>query len=184
MSEAPVHRNLLIKLSMTAVAMFAFAIFVLPPMYDLFCEITGIGGKTGGAYTASEITIDTSRKVEVQFVAANNATIPWDFYPTEHKVFVHPGESRKVTFFARNKTGNDMVGQAIPNVLPNNAADYFHKTECFCFNSQPLGAGQEAELEVVFILDPDLPVSVNTVTLSYTLFDITDRVAMQVSQIQ
>lgn len=184
MSEAPVHRNLLIKLSMTAVAMFAFAIFVLPPMYDLFCEITGIGGKTGGAYTASEITIDTSRKVEVQFVAANNATIPWDFYPTEDKVFVHPGESRKVTFFARNKTGNDMVGQAIPNVLPNNAADYFHKTECFCFNSQPLGAGQEAELEVVFILDPDLPVSVNTVTLSYTLFDITDRVAMQVSQIQ
>jgi cytochrome c oxidase assembly protein subunit 11 len=184
MSEAPVHRNLLIKLSMTAVAMFAFAIFALPPMYDLFCEITGIGGKTGGAYTASEITIDTSRKVEVQFVAANNATIPWDFYPTEDKVFVHPGESRKVTFFARNKTGNDMVGQAIPNVLPNNAADYFHKTECFCFNSQPLGAGQEAELEVVFILDPDLPVSVNTVTLSYTLFDITDRVAMQVSQIQ
>ncbi|MFT5037529.1 MAG: cytochrome c oxidase assembly protein subunit 11 [Flavobacteriaceae bacterium] len=184
MSEAPVHRNLLIKLSMTAVAMFAFAVFALPPMYDLFCEITGIGGKTGGAYTASEITIDTSRKVEVQFVAANNATIPWDFYPTEDKVFVHPGESRKVTFFARNKTGNDMVGQAIPNVLPNNAADYFHKTECFCFNSQPLGAGQEAELEVVFILDPDLPVSVNTVTLSYTLFDITDRVAMQVSQIQ
>jgi cytochrome c oxidase assembly protein subunit 11 len=184
MSEAPVHRNLLIKLSMTAVAMFAFAVFALPPMYDLFCEITGIGGKTGGAYTASEITIDTSRKVEVQFVAANNATIPWDFYPTEDKVFVHPGDSRKVTFFARNKTGNDMVGQAIPNVLPNNAADYFHKTECFCFNSQPLGAGQEAELEVVFILDPDLPVSVNTVTLSYTLFDITDRVAMQVSQIQ
>jgi cytochrome c oxidase assembly protein subunit 11 len=184
MSEAPVHRNLLIKLSMTAVAMFAFAVFALPPMYDLFCEITGIGGKTAGAYTASEITIDTSRKVEVQFVAANNATMPWDFYPTEDKVFVHPGESRKVTFFARNKTGNDMVGQAIPNVLPNNAADYFHKTECFCFNSQPLGAGQEAELEVVFILDPDLPVSVNTVTLSYTLFDITDRVAMQVSQIQ
>jgi len=184
MSGTSTHRNLLIKLLMGAVAMFAFAIFVLPPLYDLFCEVTGIGGKTGGAYTASEITIDTSRNVEVQFVATNNATMPWDFYPTEHKVFVHPGESREITFFARNKTGRDMVAQAIPNVLPNNAADYFHKTECFCFNIQPLAAGEQAELAVVFVLDPDLPISVNTVTLSYTLFDITDRVPMQVSQIQ
>jgi cytochrome c oxidase assembly protein subunit 11 len=184
MSETSIHRGLLIKLLMGAVAMFAFAIFVLPPLYDLFCEFTGIGGKTGGAYTVSEVTIDTSRKVEVQFVATNNATMPWDFYPTEHKVFVHPGESREITFFARNKTGNDMVAQAIPNVLPNNAADYFHKTECFCFNNQPLSAGEQAELAVVFVIDPDLPVSVNTVTLSYTLFDITDRMPMQVSQIQ
>ena len=78
-----------------------------------------------------------------------------------------------------------MVAQAIPNVLPNNAADYFHKTECFCFNSQPLAAGEQAELDLVFIIDPDLPVSVNTVTLSYTLFDITDRSeALQVSLVQ
>jgi cytochrome c oxidase assembly protein subunit 11 len=77
-----------------------------------------------------------------------------------------------------------MVGQAIPNVLPNNAADYFLKTECFCFNNQPLAAGEEADLAVVFIIDPDLPASVNTVTLSYTIFDITDRVPMQVSQVQ
>jgi cytochrome c oxidase assembly protein subunit 11 len=77
-----------------------------------------------------------------------------------------------------------MVAQAIPNVLPNNAADYFLKTECFCFNNQPLGAGEQAELAVVFVIDPDLPVSVNTDTLSYTLFDITDRMPMQVSQIQ
>jgi cytochrome c oxidase assembly protein subunit 11 len=69
-------------------------------------------------------------------------------------------------------------------VLPNSAADYFLKTECLCFNNQPLAAGEEAELAVVFIIDPDLPASVNTVTLSYTIFDITDRVPMQVSQVQ
>jgi cytochrome c oxidase assembly protein subunit 11 len=89
-----------------------------------------------------------------------------------------------VAFFAQNRTGFDMVAQAIPNVLPNNAADYFHKTECFCFNNQPLAAGDSAELALVFIIDPDLPASVNTVTLSYTMFDITDRAVAQVSQVQ
>ena len=59
--------------------MFMFAIFVLPPLYDLFCEITGIGGKTDGAYTAVAVEVDTSRDIEVQFVATNNATMPWDF---------------------------------------------------------------------------------------------------------
>jgi cytochrome c oxidase assembly protein subunit 11 len=97
---------------------------------------------------------------------------------------VHPGEAREVVFYAHNRTGEDMLGQAIPNVLPNNAADYFHKTECFCFNNQPLAAGESAELALVFIVDPDLPASVNTVTLSYTMFDITDRTLVQVSQVQ
>lgn len=176
------HRTLLAKLLALAVAMFMFAIFVLPPLYDLFCEITGIGGRTGGVYEAVAVEVDTSRQVEVQFVAANNEQMPWDFYPLEHRVMVHPGESRAVNFFAYNKTGEDMVAQAIPNVLPNNAADYFHKTACFCFDNQPLAAGEQAELGLVFILDPDLPDNVNTVTLSYTLFDITDRAVVAVAQ--
>ena len=176
------HRTLLAKLLALAVAMFMFAIFVLPPLYDLFCEITGIGGRTGGVYEAVAVEVDTSRQVEVQFVAANNEQMPWDFYPLEHSVMVHPGESRAVNFFAYNKTGEDMVAQAIPNVLPNNAADYFHKTACFCFDNQPLAAGEQAELGLVFILDPDLPDNVNTVTLSYTLFDITDRTVVAVAQ--
>ena len=94
MAARTIHRKLLLQLSAGAVVMFAFAIFVLPPLYDLFCEVTGIGGKTGGAYEAVAIEVDTSRDIEVQFVATNNATIPWDFYPTEERIIVHPGESR------------------------------------------------------------------------------------------
>jgi cytochrome c oxidase assembly protein subunit 11 len=176
------HRRLLLKLVAMAVAMFMFAIFVLPPLYDLFCEITGIGGRTGDAYEAVSVEVDTTRQIRVQFVASNNADMPWEFYPMEHTVTVHPGESRAVNFFAHNKTGRNMVGQAIPNVLPNNAADYFHKTECFCFENQPLVANEQAELGLVFIIDQDLPESVNTITLSYTLFDITDQMLTQISQ--
>jgi len=89
---------LMAKLVALAAAMFMFAIFVLPPLYDLFCEITGIGGKTDGAYTAVAVEVDTSRDIEVQFVATNNATMPWDFYPVEERVVVHPGEAREVVF--------------------------------------------------------------------------------------
>ena len=177
METRSANKSVVIKSTIGAIIMFMFAIFVLPPLYDLFCEALGIGGKTGGPYQAEVLKIDDTREVEVQFVVTNNATMPWEFYPVKDKVFVHPGESNEITFFAKNLTGNDMVGQAIPNILPNNAADFFHKTECFCFNSQPLDAGDDAELMVQFIIDPELPRSVNTVTLSYTIFDITDRVA-------
>ena len=81
MNNSNTHRSVIIRSLFGVVVMFMFVIFVLPPLYDLFCEITGIGGKAGGAYTATEITVDTSRDVEVQFVATNNATMPWDFLP-------------------------------------------------------------------------------------------------------
>tara|TARA_B100001057_G_scaffold13443_1_gene12612 strand:- start:2772 stop:3323 length:552 start_codon:yes stop_codon:yes gene_type:complete len=178
------HKSIIIKSVFGVIAMFMFAVFVLPPLYDLFCEVTGIGGRTSGQYQAEALVIDESRTIEVQFVVTNNATMPWEFYPVKEKVFIHPGESKEISYYAKNLTGKDMVGQAIPNVIPNNAADYFHKTECFCFNNQPLNAGDEAELLVRFIIDPDLPKSVNTVTLSYTIFDITDRVAdLQMTQL-
>ncbi|KKK78896.1 hypothetical protein LCGC14_2838960, partial [marine sediment metagenome] len=41
-------RTTLVKLLVSAVGMFVFAIFVMPPLYDVLCDITGIGGKTGG----------------------------------------------------------------------------------------------------------------------------------------
>lgn len=155
--------------------MFVFAVFVMPPLYDVFCEVTGIGGKTGGPYQVVEAGIDESRTVKVQFVATNNGAMPWDFSPVIHELKVHPGEPVETRFFAKNRTGKDMVAQAIPSVTPFSASAFFHKTECFCFNQQPLAAGAEADLPLVFIVDRDLPKAINTITLSYTLFDITDR---------
>lgn len=177
-------KKTLLKLSVGAIGMFVFAVFLMPPLYYALCDLTGIGGKTSGRYESKDTTIDTTRTVKVQFLTINNGSMPWDFSPRVTEVVVHPGEAKAVTFYAKNRTSKNMVAQAVPNLTPFNATKYFHKTECFCFNNQPLAAGDEAELAVVFIIDPDLPASVNTVTLSYTIFDITDRVPMQVSQLQ
>ncbi len=166
-------RKTIAKLSVLAVAMFVFAVWVMPPIYTLFCEITGLNGKTRGQYEAVEAKVDTSRKVTVQFVAINNDDMPWHFKPSTFSMAVHPGEAVVTHFLARNATENTMVGQAVPSMVPSNATTYFHKTECFCFNKQVLAAGEEAELGLQFIVDQEIPKGIKTITLSYSLFDVT-----------
>lgn len=170
----PVKR-LSVKLAVTSFGFLLFALFVMPPLYDAFCEITGLNGKTGDKYEAVDAVVDTSREIKVQFVATNNAGMPWQFGPEVKTVTVHPGEQTRINYRVKNTTGNDMIGQAIPSLTPYKASSYFHKTECFCFNQQALLAGTEAELPMYFIIDQDLPEHIKTVTLSYTLFDVTDR---------
>jgi cytochrome c oxidase assembly protein subunit 11 len=45
-----------------------------------------------------------------------------------------------------------MIGQAVPSVVPPQAAEFFHKTECFCFNSQVLEPGETLEMPMRFIV--------------------------------
>jgi cytochrome c oxidase assembly protein subunit 11 len=162
------------RLLMTVVGMFAFG-FALVPIYDVFCEWTGLNGKTGGpyAYEAETTEVDTSRVVTIQFVASNNANMSWEFRPMQNQVEVHPGELTEVKFYARNPSATAIVGQAVPSVTPFKGADYLHKTECFCFTQQVLAAGEEIEMPLLFFIDKALPEDISKLTLSYTLFDVT-----------
>jgi cytochrome c oxidase assembly protein subunit 11 len=103
--------------------------------------------------------------------------MPWEFHPTESVLRINPGAVNNTVFYAKNPLGKAMVGQAIPSIAPIRAAEYFHKTECFCFNQQPLGAGAEANMPLQFIVDQDLPADIKTITLSYTIFDVTAMAA-------
>jgi len=161
-----VIRNLLFAV----VGMFGFG-FALVPLYDVFCDITGINGKTGDQYISDKpIQIDTSREIKVEFLANLNADMPWEFKPLTRSVRVHPGEASRIEYVARNKTDRDIVGQAIPSVSPGIAAAHFQKTECFCFTEQVLKAGEEKIMPVVFMIDPSIDEDVHEVTLSYTFF--------------
>lgn len=172
--ERQAIRLTMAKLIILALLMFVFAMWVMPPLYTLFCELTGINGKTSGkAYTAVEAKVDTSRVIRVKFVATNNADMPWQFTPDEFSIDVHPGEAVVTHFDAFNPTDQIMVGQAVPSLSPRNAIEYFHKTECFCFNSQTLASHERAELGLQFIVDQDLPKAVTSIILSYSLFDVT-----------
>jgi cytochrome c oxidase assembly protein subunit 11 len=163
------------KLVAVSVLMFAFVFVVMVPLYNVLCNVLGINGKTSGqAYTAVESRIDESREVTVQFVTSNNEGMPWEFGPSVTAMKINPGAVNDTVFFARNPLPGAMVAQAIPSVSPARAAEYFHKTECFCFNQQPLDGQSAAEMPLQFIVDQDLPRDLKTITLSYTLFDVTD----------
>lgn len=169
------------KLIAVVIGMFAFVFVVMVPLYDVLCEQLGINGKTSGRYEVVASTVDTDRIIKVQFVAFNNEGMPWDFKPTVTMMKVNPGAVNDTVFYAKNPLPKDMVAQAIPSVSPNRAAEYFHKTECFCFNQQPLAAGKETQMPLQFIVDQDLPEDIKTITLSYTIFDVTDRVTKSAS---
>ncbi len=170
------HGALVKKLSALVVGMFAFG-FALVPLYDLLCDITGLNGKTGGKYEydAAALMPDKSRLIQVSFVTNANEGMPWSFESEKGGVRVHPGELKAVNFIVRNPTDKVMVGQAVPSLVPFNAAQYFHKTECFCFESQILQPGEEMVMPMRFIVDRDLPKNVQSISLSYALYDITER---------
>ena len=171
-----------LKLATVSVAMFAFVFVVMVPLYNVLCDALGINGKTSAqAYTAVDAAVDTGRSITVQFIATNNDGMPWEFRPQVTAMAVHPGAANDTVFFAANPTTQDMVAQAIPSVSPSRAAEYFHKTECFCFNQQPLGGESNTLMPLQFIVDQDLPKDIKTITLSYTLFDVTARVSDQIA---
>ena len=170
------NSRLVVMLGGLVVGMFAFA-FALVPLYDLLCDITGLGGKTGGKYEydAAALEPDKSRLIRVNFIANNNAGMPWEFQPEKGGVRVNPGELKAVNFVVRNPTDRVMVGQAIPSVVPVKAAEHFHKTECFCFEQQVLQPGEEMVMPMRFIVGRELPKNVQSISLSYELFDVTNR---------
>ncbi len=152
------------------VAMFGFG-FLLVPLYDAFCEVTGFGGRTNVSAEVAVEAPELSRTVRVEFVTTVNAYAPWTFEADVDSMTVHPGKMYYATFTAHNMTKIDKVAQAIPSVAPTSAVEHFKKIECFCFSTQAFAANEKRAMPLQFIIDPNLPDYVDTVTLSYTFFD-------------
>tara|TARA_B100000745_G_scaffold299900_1_gene251995 strand:- start:1230 stop:1787 length:558 start_codon:yes stop_codon:yes gene_type:complete len=170
------NKKLVVKL-LGCVAFMSLFVVALVPLYNTFCEITGLNGKGTGIVTDDRpSTIDTDRLVTVQFITQVNPGMPWSFEPLESQIKVYPGEIKKVMFRATNMGAKEITGQAIPSVTPGLTATYFKKTECFCFNQQVLKAGESVDMPVAFFVDPELPKEYGTITLSYSLFNVTQAI--------
>ncbi len=163
-------RALILRLVLLTVGMFGFG-YLLVPAYSVFCEITGLGGRTNEQPAQVAESPDESREVDIEFVTTVNQTAPWSFRPDAHGMTVHPGEIYEATFTATNLADRAKIAQAVPSVVPQVAAKYFKKLECFCFTTQEFEPHQKRELSVRFIVDRALPDYVDTITLSYTMFD-------------
>ena len=158
------------KLLVVAVAMFGFG-FALVPFYQKICEVTGINS----LLKPDEVTntqVDPARFVTVEFDYNLRSNLPWTFRPLQTSVRIHPGELATVMYEIRNNSDRAVTGQAIPSYGPQLAVRYFKKLECFCFTQQTLQPGEAKQMPVVFVIDKALPDDVNTITLSYTFFEV------------
>ena len=165
------NRRTTLLLGGMVVLMFGFG-FAMVPLYNLLCQVTGtqsiaLRTETGSTAVASE-AIDRSRLVTVKFDATVNPDLPWDFNPETPVIKVHPGQIYEVNFSANNRSSSNITGQAIPSFAPWQATAYFHKLECFCFHRQTLTGHQHTDMPLRFMVSPDLPAEINSLTLSYS----------------
>lgn len=175
MTETLEQKNskLATKLLLIVIGMFGFG-YALVPIYDVFCDITGLNGKVASEAVAEiSYEVDESREITVEFITSLNEKTPMIFRSEIKKLKVHPGKYYTVNFYAENKTENNMIAQAIPSVSPGAAAEFFKKTECFCFTEQTFAAHEGKSMPVRFVVDPELPERYKTITLAYTFFDNT-----------
>lgn len=160
----------MLKLIGVSLAAFAFT-FSLVPLYRIACEkVFGVRLEQGPGEVRTVAMAPKARTVTVQFDGGVNSKLPWAFHPEQLTMQVVPGELNEAKYFARNDSARAIVGSAVPSVAPARASGYFTKTECFCFTAQTLQAGESRDMPVRFIVDPDLPPDVKTITLSYTFF--------------
>jgi cytochrome c oxidase assembly protein subunit 11 len=169
------HRSLVGQLLIMTVAMFGFG-FLLVPLYDVFCAITGFGGRTNAEAVVVKEAPDLTREIRIEFVTTVNSYAQFEFTADLDSMTVSPGKMYYATFTAKNLAGEHKVAQAVPSVAPSSAAEHFTKIECFCFTSQEFAANEERAMPLQFIVNPELPDYVDTITLQYTFFD-TARVA-------
>lgn len=164
------NKRLALKLGVVVIAALGFA-FALVPLYNVFCNITGLNGKTNSeAVHPLASKVDKSRWVTVEFTGNVMPGLSWEFHPKQLSQRVHPGEIMVATYYAKNSTNQAIVGQAVPSITPGLAAQHFKKLDCFCFKQQTLGPGVTRELTLTYIISPQLSKDVRTLTLSYAFF--------------
>jgi len=164
------NRRLLTRLSIVAALMFGFG-YALVPFYEKICLALGINSLVERGDLPANMQVDTTRTVTIE-LDANAHNLPWLFRPLTRHVAVHPGELVHVEYEIANVRGAPVTGQAVPSYAPALAGQYFSKLECFCFSQQTLAAGETRRMPVTFVVDPALPRDVNTITLSYTFFEV------------
>lgn len=176
-----ISKSFWIKLFLAPLFMFAFA-FALVPLYDTFCDITGLNGRTSDSlYDGKQINIDTSRTVKIDFLSATTPGFPVKFYPLVENMTIVPGKIYTVTYYAENRSDKVIVGQAVPSVAPGIAASHLKKLECFCFNNQTFEPKVPVEMPVRFFVDSELGKDIKNITLSYNFLKVKNATAEAIS---
>lgn len=160
-----------VRLAFVAVLFGGFG-FAMVPLYDAFCRITGLNGRTNTV--AAEVTqyrVDERRTINVELLSHTMPGVDIELKSEQFSMKVHPGAIARANYVVHNKGSRTFVGQAVPSITPATATRHFQKIECFCFRQQTFGPGERRTLPVLFVISPEIDTDLRTVTLSYTFFE-------------
>jgi cytochrome c oxidase assembly protein subunit 11 len=169
------QRNNRVALITALIALAALGMaFASVPLYRVFCQLTGFDGTPLRAERAPGAV---AGQIGVRFDANVHPGLPWRFEPMQRTVRVAPGASTQIFYRATNLSARTITAQAVYNVSPDTAGQYFNKIQCFCFSEQTLKPGETAIMPVVFFVDPkirqdDGTKSIDEITLSYTFYPV------------
>ena len=167
--------NLKITFSLIFLVSFMFFLtFAAVPLYKLFCQVTGYGGTPKIVNFKDQIDI-SEKKIKIEFNSDVNKKLNWSFKPEQRSMESKIGDSILAFYKAKNNGNKSITGIATYNILPFEAAQYFNKVDCFCFENQTLEPGEEVLLPVNFYIDPKIlddpsVKHLNSIILSYTFF--------------
>ncbi len=174
-NRQPISKSFWVKLGLIPFGMFAFA-FALVPLYDTFCDITGLNGRSSNNVYEGKIIgiVDKSRTISIDFLSASSPGFPVKFYPMTKKMDITPGKIYTINYYAENRSDDVIIGQAVPSVAPGEAASHLKKLECFCFNNQEFKPNVPVKMPVRFFVDSNLNKDITNITLSYNFIRIKD----------
>ena len=186
MSAAPRtgNRRVALMAVMGGLAMLGLT-YASVPLYSIFCKATGYGGTPKRAEAAPAKSTD--HVITIRFDANMAGSLGWNFHAVEPTIKVKTGEQTLAHYTATNTSDRVYTGSAVYNVVPEAAAAYFDKIQCFCFTEHTLKPGETVDLPVVFFVDPAIADdpdtrSITEITLSYTFYPV-DK-PKTVSQVQ
>lgn len=172
MAKGPHQNKILLWLISAAGVMFFFS-FLLVPLYNVFCEVTGLNGKvTSLSDFFKKDTEVKEREINIKFLSTVNGSAPVVFYPSIQNLTVNTDNPKGTTYIAENKSNKRITVSISPSVVPGLAADNVKKIQCFCLDGDiVLEPYEKQEWPLRFFIDSDLKKNVNDIYLSYTLFE-------------
>lgn len=149
------------------------------PLYRIFCQAYGYAGTVPAGHDTTKVqTMQPlkDRVIRIKFNADTAATMQWNFKPQQYMIKVVPGETALAFYTATNPLDIPISGVSTYNVVPFEAAQYFNKIQCFCFEEQRLNAKEQVDMPVFFYIDPEFAEDpamedINEIVLSYTFFE-------------
>ncbi len=149
--------------------MFCFG-YGMVPLYEKFCEATGIRNLLNPADDIDNITTISDREIRTEFITTSQGLV--SMKPNIALVNLKAGQTYSVIYTIKNLSSKPLYGQAVPSFSPARGDKWFKKIQCFCFEQLKLQANETIEAPVVFIIDSTIPKDIKTLSLSYAFFEV------------